>query len=389
VLAGPLRLVVDFVGVARVRRSVEGAGVITRARASQFDPATVRLVIDLAQPMRIIGVTQSSDHRLSVELAPISLTRFTQGLGKRAVVTSFKPEPSSAPRPSAIAREADFDLPDGALQAVAILPKTVASEPIAKSEPVVITLKPAPLPITATPLRPARSGKLPLVMIDAGHGGKDVGAISALGGRYEKDVTLAIAKAAAAALEKSGLVRVRLTRSDDRFIPLGGRVAIARAARADLFISVHADSAANQLARGASVYTLSETASDAVAARLAARENTADIIAGVNFGVVAPGVSDIMIDLARRDTMNSSAAFADILQANLNDSIAFRGEFHHFAGFFVLKAPDIPSVLLETGYLSNLEDADLLFSAKGQRVIGEGIARAVETFLRPALGNPR
>ena len=180
------------------------------------------------------------------------------------------------------------------------------------------------------PPPPRVRGKVPLVMIDAGHGGKDTGTISIQDGRYEKDVTLAIALATAHALEQSGKVRVKLTRSDDRFIPLGGRVAIARAAKADLFVSIHADSAPNPQARGASVYTLSEVASDAVAERLAARENTADIIAGVNLGVDAPGVGDIIIDLARRDTMNASVAFAETLQDSLETKIGFRGEFHHF-----------------------------------------------------------
>ncbi len=229
--------------------------------------------------------------------------------------------------------------------------------------------------------QPPRSGqKKPLVVIDAGHGGKDTGAIAVDGG-YEKDVTLAIARAAALALNAGGHVRVRLTRADDRFIPLGGRVGIAQQLRADLFVSIHADSAPNPLARGASVYTLSDTASDAVAARLAARENRADIIAGVNLGVDAPEVGAILIDLMNRNTRNVSIAFAETLQDELADRIQFRGEFHHFAGFRVLKAADVPSVLLETGYVSNAEDAALLQSKAGQRTIGQGVARAVEAHL--------
>ena len=176
-------------------------------------------------------------------------------------------------------------------------------------------------------------------------------------------------------------MRVKLTRNDDRFIPLGGRVTIARDARADLFISIHANSAANAQARGASVYTLSAVASDAVAARLAARENKADIIGGVNLGVEAPEVGEIMIDLSRRATTNVSVAFAETLQESLSKRIPFRGEFHHFAGFRVLKAPDVPSVLLETGYVSNEEDADLLFSDAGRRRIADGIAAAIERHL--------
>jgi|JI10StandDraft_1071094.scaffolds.fasta_scaffold04574_9 N-acetylmuramoyl-L-alanine amidase len=368
VLDSPLRLIVDFDGVAPVRRSVDGGGVVMRVRAGQFDPQTVRLVIELSRPMTFIAARQAADGRLLLQLAPVSRAQFDARLGKpRVVVAPFITAGKAA------AATADFDLPADAFGAA---PPVPAAE-TAKAE----------VPPPETPAPRPRSGKLPVVMIDAGHGGKDVGATPAEGdgvpvGRYEKDITLAIARATAAALNNGGQVRALLTRNDDRFIPLGGRIAIARRAKADLFISIHADSAPNILARGASVYTLSETASDAVAARLAARENQADIIAGVNLGVEAPGVGDIMIDLARRDTLNRSVAFAETLQRSLESRIGFRGEFHHFAGFYVLKAPDVPSVLLETGYVSNVEDARLLFSPEGQAAIAQGIVQAVETFLR-------
>jgi N-acetylmuramoyl-L-alanine amidase len=373
VLDDPLRLIVDFDGVAPVRRSVDGGGVVVRVRAGQFDLQTVRLVIELSRPMTIIAARQSGNGRLLLQLAPVSREQFNARLGKpRMVVTPFVTAGKAA------SATADFDLPADAFGAA---PSPPAPE-IAKSD--------LPQTEAAAPESPAlqrRGGKLPIVMIDAGHGGKDVGATPAEGegvpvGRYEKDITLAIARATAAALNRSGQVKALLTRDNDRFIPLGGRIAIARRAKADLFISIHADSAPNLLARGASVYTLSETASDAVAARLAARENQADIIGGVNLGVEAPGVGDIMIDLARRDTLNRSVAFAETLQRSLESRIGFRGEFHHFAGFYVLKAPDVPSVLLETGYVSNVEDARFLFSPEGQAAIAQGIAHAVETFLR-------
>ena len=219
------------------------------------------------------------------------------------------------------------------------------------------------------------------MVIDPGHGGKDVGAIAVSGG-YEKDVTMAIARETARILRDRGRVRVKLTRDDDRFIPLGGRVRIARTARADLFVSIHADSAPNDQARGASVYTLSAVASDAIAERLAARENKADIIGGVNLSVEAPDVGEIMVDLARRATSNVSVQFADVLQDALEkQEVGFRGEFHHFAAFAVLKSPDVPSVLLETGYVTNREDADRLFSDRGRRDLARGIARAIEKHL--------
>ncbi len=346
-LEAPRRLVVDLAGVSSPRVTVDGRAPVTRARIGQFDTHTARLVIDLAEPMRVRSSTQGGDHRLILELAPVGAGQF-----KRAVSRGRTTLPGFGP-----ALVTDFDLPDDVFGGV-----------------------PAPVQHHA--------GRQPLVVIDAGHGGKDVGAISSLGGQYEKDATLAIVREAARALRATGAVRVKLTRDDDRFIPLNGRVAIARAAKADLFVSVHADSAPNAGARGASVYTLSATASDAVAARLAARENKADIIAGVDIAREAPEVGDILIDLEQRQTMNVAVAFAETLQDELASRIGFRGEFHHFAGFLVLKAADIPSVLLETGYVTNDDDAKLLFSEAGQRRIGEGIARAIEAHLLRSGGKP-
>ncbi len=365
-LAEPRRLVVDLAGVDAARAEATGGGAVANARIGQFDATTARLVITLARPMRVAGASLDAG-RLTLRLTPAATDEFAAAVKRGRVplpiTGTATPAPALASPP---AKTTDFDLPDGIFGAP---PKVAAPLPADRAVPVSL-----------------RSGKKPLVVIDAGHGGKDVGAI-ATGGGYEKDVTLAIARVVARRLNASGKVRVRLTRDDDRFIPLGGRVAIARAARADLFVSVHADSAPNDQARGASVYTLSDTASDAVAARLAARENKADIIGGVNLGVEAPEVGDIMIALLRRSTLNTAIAFAETLQEALDDRIGFRGEFHHFAGFLVLKAADVPSVLLETGYVSNKDDAKLLFSKAGQRTVGEGIARAVERhFARSGVG---
>ena len=178
-------------------------------------------------------------------------------------------------------------------------------------------------------------------------------------------------------------MRTVLTRSDDRYLRHRDRFEIARRNRAQLFISVHADSAPSPQASGATVYTLSETASDAEAARLAAKENKSDVIAGVDLGVETSEVTDILIDLAQRETMNRSAEFAALLQLELREDIKVRSQFHRFAGFLVLKAPDVPSVLLETGYLSNEEDSKFLFSPAGHARIAKGVRRAVEGhFLR-------
>ncbi|MCA3255003.1 MAG: N-acetylmuramoyl-L-alanine amidase, partial [Alphaproteobacteria bacterium] len=226
--------------------------------------------------------------------------------------------------------------------------------------------------------RPARAGFRPLVVIDAGHGGHDVGAISVYEGRFEKDATLAIARAISRELESTGRYRVLLTRSDDRFIPLPERVRIAQAARANLFISIHADSAQHAEARGASVYTLSEVASDREAARLAAKENKAGMLGSFRLAADSADVADVLFSLAQRETMNVSAEFATTLQREMEPEVDFRSHAHRFAGFAVLKAADVPSVLLETGFMSNLEDSKFLFSESGQKTIARGVRDAVE-----------
>lgn len=228
----------------------------------------------------------------------------------------------------------------------------------------------------------------PLVVIDAGHGGFDPGAISPTSGIKEKDVTLRIAKAIRDELLKSGRVRVALTRDDDRFLVLQERYGVARKLKADLFISIHCDSVGSGDASGASVYTLSEVASDKEAARLAARENKADVIAGVDLGSENADVSSILIDLTQRETMNASAAFARLLGREAEPMIPLRPGFHKFASLMVLKAPDMPSVLFETGYISNPKDAAFLDSPEGRTRIAQSVERAVEVnFARKLASN--
>jgi len=160
---------------------------------------------------------------------------------------------------------------------------------------------------------------------------------------------------------------------------LGDRVEIARRLKADLFISIHCDSSpTGPSAHGATVYTLSEVASDKVAARIAAQENKSDVINGVDLGAENSDVSSILVDLTQRETMNVSSSFAALLQREMSTAIPFTSNFHRFAGFRVLKAPDTPSVLLETGYVTNPNDARFLFSRDGQRKIADGVRRAVE-----------
>jgi N-acetylmuramoyl-L-alanine amidase len=218
----------------------------------------------------------------------------------------------------------------------------------------------------------------PLVVIDAGHGGQDPGAINPATGQREKDITLATAKRIKEALLATGRVRVALTREDDHFIVLRERSAIAHAIHADLFMSIHADSEAGQDARGATVYTLSEVASDREAQALAARENKVDIINGVNLSGENADVASILLDLAQRETMNQSSAFASLLRREGTGSIPFRSDYHRTAGFAVLKQPDLPSILLEIGYISNPADVQRIASADGQARIATGIRKAVE-----------
>jgi N-acetylmuramoyl-L-alanine amidase len=224
----------------------------------------------------------------------------------------------------------------------------------------------------------ARRPGRPLVVLDAGHGGKDPGATSPFGNRREKNVTLAIAEAIRDELIRTGRVRVALTREDDRFIVLRERYEIARRLGADLFISIHADAApANDGARGASIYTLSEVASDKEAALLAQQQNASDRLAGAPLSEDA-SVNRILIDLAQRESMNVSADFAALLEREASPYFPFRPQYHRFASLVVLKAPDVPSILFETGYLTNPADAAYIHSPEGQRQIAAGMRSAIE-----------
>ncbi len=240
---------------------------------------------------------------------------------------------------------------------------------------------PIPAPakgIKLPPIEGARDPSRPLIVIDPGHGGHDPGAVNADKGYREKDVTLALAKALRDRLIRDGRLRVALTRDDDRFLVLQERYDIARKMGASLFISLHADAADNAQANGATIYTLSETASDREAARLAARENRADVINGVNLAGQDGTVASILIDLSQRESMSLSADFARLLYREASPLVPFRTPYHRFASLVVLKAPDTPSVLFEAGYITSAKDAERLTSQEGRKKIAEGIARAVE-----------
>jgi N-acetylmuramoyl-L-alanine amidase len=232
------------------------------------------------------------------------------------------------------------------------------------------------------PGAPLPSGMRRTIVIDPGHGGIDPGTIG-VDGIEEKSVVLAMAKDLRTVLEATGRYHVALTRNGDTFIPLRDRIRIAREAGGQLFISLHADSIAKPHFRGASVYTLSDTASDAEAELLASKENKADIITGTDLSNHDPVVTSILIDLAQRNTSNRSIAFADLLSARLGEVTHLVRKHRRFAGFAVLKSPDLPSVLIELGYLSSHEDAVELVREDWRNRMSRAILTAIDRFFQP------
>lgn len=218
-----------------------------------------------------------------------------------------------------------------------------------------------------------------VVVIDPGHGGIDPGCIG-VDGTYEKNITFATARELLRELQATGRYQVHLTRTDDEFVALGDRVRRARALHADLFISIHADSLPEPQLRGATVFTLSEKASDRQAAAVAARENKADLIGGIDLSRHPPEVSDILFDLARRQTNNLSIRLAHDLVTELGRRVTMLHDSRRSAGFAVLKAPDIPSALVEIGCLSNPKEEHLLNQAPYRRKVATGLTRSVNDY---------
>lgn len=238
----------------------------------------------------------------------------------------------------------------------------------------------ASAPFAAAPQRqplemPGRGAVRRTIVIDAGHGGHDPGAVGTTGVR-EKDVVLDAALKLRDALEARGPYRVALTRDADRFVPLEDRVAFARGQNADLFISVHADSHANHEATGASVYTLSERGANRAQGMMAAQNWDIDLGAAPRQGVVG----DILVDLAQRETTNRSAEFAQTLIPRLGRVAPLLTNTHRNAGFFVLLAPDVPAVLIETGFLSNVTDERRLADPRAREAMAGAMAGAVDAY---------
>jgi N-acetylmuramoyl-L-alanine amidase len=385
----PMRAIIDLppVGWALPGTVPAPHGLVAGYRYGLFDPGTSRLVLDLAAPARVRMVRYDllpgrNEQRLVIELEHTTQAAFddqiqpwaqsvTKTAGAVAAPAAVAPIPAALP----------VATPRADPPAAATLPAPPGPRPPAQASPVPRVSVVVPLPPTARP-GPHKAEPVRVVALDAGHGGVDPGTIG-IGGTFEKDVTLAMVRELRRQLEAGGRYKVVLTRDQDIFVRLRERVALARAAGAELFVSIHADSMRNKETRGASIYTLSETASDDEAAALAARENRADIIAGVNLAHENKEVTSILIDLAQRESMNRSATFAGLLVDDLGRQIhLIPVKPHRFAGFAVLRAPDIPSALIELGYLSNLGDEELLTQPRQRAKVAAAIYRAIDRYFQ-------
>jgi len=335
-LASPYRLVIDLPEVAWSANGgskQETVGLVERLRYGHFRPGNSRVVVDLMGPAKILrhNVLTKPD-RIVFDIAPVGASRFAAG--EKVGIRGWEP-PSAQPIPL-----------------------------------------PGPKPDNGHGKR--------IVVIDAGHGGVDPGAVR--GRTYEKRITLAVANAVREQLEKSGRYRVVMTRSRDVFLELRERVEVAHANSGDVFISLHADTHPKSATRGASVYTLSQQASDREAAALAAKENNADTIAGTQIdpATYSDETMDILRDLQRRQTDRHSVIFARVmtLQLDKNDVGLALHKAHRFAGFVVLKSPTVPSVLVELGYLSNKTDRTMLQTSQFRSRVAKAVLASLDEYFK-------
>ena len=347
-LADPYRVVVDLPQVAfqlAAGTGGTGRGLIKAFRYGLVMPGGSRIVLDLAGPARIeksyvLDAANGQPPRLVLEFEAIDHTAFVQLLA-----------PQSRPE----------------------LRPAIGTADVTPTAVVAVVADGLPKPAD-------RQDKRPVVAIDPGHGGIDNG--TQAGGESEKNLVLGFATALRDRLEKTAKYRVVMTRMDDTFIPLADRVRIARNQSAALFISIHADALPRGEgdARGATIYTLSDKASDAEAERLAELENKADAIGGVNLTEEPTEVADILIDLAQRETRTFSNRFARVLKNEMRTTARLHKHPLKSAGFKVLKAPDVPSVLLELGYVSNKSDLEHLVSDNWRSKTVASVAQAIDAF---------
>jgi N-acetylmuramoyl-L-alanine amidase len=346
-LADPYRVVVDIPQVdfrLPAEAGATGRGLIQAFRYGLVMPGGSRIVFDLTGPARIaksyvLDAANGQPPRLVLELEQVDRTGFVQSLAAES-----RPELRPA--------------------------LSVAADPVVAMKTAV------PEPAAAAPAADSR----PVVVIDPGHGGVDNG--TQAGGENEKDLVLGFGLALRDRIEKAGKYRVVMTREDDTFIPLADRVTIARNQSAALFVSIHADALppGEGDAQGATIYTLSDKASDAEAERLAEAENRADAIGGVKLTEEPAEVADILIDLVRRETRTFSNRFARQLMSEMKTSVRMHKHPLKSAGFKVLKGPDVPSVLVELGYASNKDDLEHMKSDSWRaRTVGS-MAQAIDVF---------
>lgn len=344
-LAEPYRIVIDLPEMEwafREQGVFGGNGMVQAVRYGLFQPGNSRVVLDLGRPATVrkaflLPPGDGTGWRFVLDLAEASPAEFLQAAGPGNRMGS----------------------PDW---------KGVAVQPQPQEVAVQVPQDPREM-----------SNRKPVIVLDPGHGGVDPGAVG-VSGVYEKNITLAAAREFRALLERTGRYTVHLTRDRDVFLRLRDRIGVARRHGADLFVSIHADSIKNPAVRGLSVYTLSENASDGEAHSLAESENKADIIAGIDLSHESAEVTNILIDLAQRETMNLSARMAQVVIAELQRETTLLPRSHRFAGFAVLKAPDVPSVLVELGYLSNRDEERLLRTASYRDKLGRAFVRAVDQY---------
>ncbi len=374
VMDNPWRMAIDMPSfewhAANIGRP-QGAS-ITSIRQGALQPGTSRIVIDFQHPVAISSAfilprdrAANKPDRLVIDFNRTDENGFAaarnQIFGKLQVPGNANPAMAAAPTP-------------------VNTPVTHKAEPVTVAHTESVLPVPERKPAHDAPLKAPAAGKKPVIVIDAGHGGVDPGALGA-NGVYEKQITLNMARTLKEELEKTGRYKVLLTRSKDAYLKLYKRVEFARANQADLFISLHADSIGKSNVRGASIYTLSEKASDEQTALLADRENRADLIAGMDLNTSDEQVATILVDLTMRDTMNQSKFFANKLVGHMEDgSIQMLDNPHRYAGFAVLKAPDIPSVLIEMGFMSNPREAEQLNKPEYRRTMARSLIKGIDGY---------
>jgi N-acetylmuramoyl-L-alanine amidase len=356
------------------------------------DDKQTRLVIDLTQKIDVRAFTIADPYRVVIDIPQVNF-QFPPKTGEhsRGVVKAFRFGLVMRGRsrivvdvtgPVRVTRAFVVDPAEGQPARLVVDLAPVDRETFLRAAAIDNRLPRAADPPAVHDDPPATAGDTrPVIALDPGHGGIDTGT-HAPSGEQEKNLTLGFATALRDKLEKTGKYRVVMTRSDDTFVPLADRVRFARARQAQLFISIHCDALARGggAADGATIYTLSDQASDAEAQRLADEENRADIIAGVNLAAEPDDIADILIDLAQRETKTFSAVFARSVATEFKNVSRLHKNPLRSAGFRVLKAPDVPSVLIELGYVSNPADLRQLVSDQWRSRASEAVAQAVHTY---------